>query len=831
MIPEGSLSIEYGWRPMGGDWTSWVALPPSVAGLNTYRFVPALEKAAQFRFRAALTSAGPDYNQTPRLESFQVVHDAAPPDLAVGSLLSSRNHVRPGDTLTYTAAYQNVGGVGAENAVLTCVLPPQFTSLSPDWVETAPGSHTFTYALGNVAAGGGGTARLTARVEQIPEGVESLVTTVAASFPEMTDLDSNSVADPNPGNDSSSLVISATPLAVVGTASATPASGSAVSPTDTIEYQVHLEVRGGTSTSGLVVSAPVDTAKLVQITPLDGGCLEGSTVRWYYLNAVEPGFQATVRFRAQVRRPLANGTTITVGLSASSNDLPAALIGSVTHTVVAHPRLSLSAVADPAGGSAVLRGQNVTYRLTALNDGGAVATETTVTVTLGVGLGLVSTDPPAALSGQTATWNLGALGLDAPLELKMVARVDDNTVHGQTVAKAAQLGASNSAPAPAEVVHQVRVPARLSVTKSVEPATGSVPPGGLLTYRLTVTNLGGETSGMVVATDRLPAYTDDVDGLAQNLALRWELGRLAGSQSATVTYRVRVANPISESVTGIVGLAAKATAPGTSATSGTTITPVSHPVNLWVTVSDGKSTAKPGDVLTYTVEYGNRGAVADGVQLRVRLGEGLEWRGGSGWVPAGGGEFSLNVGRLGTEVRRSTFQAAVAANVPVDDPTFGLRVDSYIGGPPVDSDPHDNQSTDIDILNGPDLSVLSMEPSPARPAVSAPPSGPADSVGGYCAAAGCAVTRPTFRRSIPVSALGPGQRVTVDLPYFMHMASAGLLDLYAQVGVGSNAQHGGFREANEVNSLLSLRRFPVAELGPQSGSYHLPLVGNSSSGQ
>lgn len=869
-VPLGRIDLEYSWRPMGGDWTPWSALPPSVNGANSYAFTPVLENAAQFRFRAAFASAGPDYNRTPRLESFRVVYDAAPADLAVGSLVSNLSHVRPGDSLTYTAAYQNAGGVVAEGARLTCVLPPYLTSMSPAWVETEPGSHMYTYELGDVAAGGSGTAKMTARVEQIPEGVESLLTTVIASYPNMTDLDGYSVGDPNPSNDSYALTISATPLAVVGTVSATPASGSAVSPGDSIEYRLSFEVQGGTGTSGLVVSVPFDSTKLTGVIPLDGGVLEGSTVRWYYLNAVEAGFQATVRFQAQVRRPLANGTTIAIGFSASSTDLPAAIVGSVSHTVVSQPRLSLQPAADPVGGSAVVPGQTITYRLTALNSGGEAAAGAVVTLTLGDGLRPVSTEPAASLSGQTATWSLGALGLDSPRELKIVARVDDNTMHGQTVAVAAQLSASNAGPATAEVAHQVRIPARLSVTKSVEPATGAVPPGGLLTYRLDVTNLGGETSGMVVATDRLPAYTTDVDGLAVNLGLRWELGPLAGSQSATVTYRVRVMDPISESVTAIVGLAAKATAEGTSASSGTTLTPVRHPANLWVTVDDGRNTVKPGDVLAYTVEYGNRGTSIEGVVLQVKLGTGLEWRGGSGWLPAGDGQYTLAVGQLGTEARRTTFQAAVAANVPVNDPTFGLRVDASIASLGAEADPYDNQGVDIDILDGPDLAVVSLEPSPARPtrnqylsfrvvvanegstplsgyetaagldhvvvevyvrpAVSAPPSGPTDSLGGYCPAADCAAPRPAFRQSVPISALGPGQKVTVDFPYVTQLASAGLLDLYAQVDVGSDANNGGFREGNEVNNVFSLRRFLVEEVGPESGSYHLPLVGNSSIG-
>ncbi|NPV07430.1 MAG: DUF11 domain-containing protein [Anaerolineae bacterium] len=859
VLPVGSLHMEYSWKPVGGEWTDWLELGDSVAGQNVATFSPRLESVAQFRFRATFSSVHP-YDRTPRLEAVRVVYDAPPPDLAV-SLSSSKPHVRPGDTVSFTAQYQNVGGVTAEGVEVVCTLPPYLTNLSSGWVEVGP--HTYRFAVGTVAAGGAGSAKITAQVGQIPEGVETLETRATVSFPPMRDLDANLVADPNAANDSASVTVSATPLAITGTLSATPAAGTPVSPGDALEYRLDYTVSGGTGTSGIVISVAVDANKLVEVQPLDGGLMEGSTVRWYFPAAVPAGYQGTVRLQARVKRPLANGTEIALTYVASSNDLPAAAVASISHPVASQPRVTLQGSADPAAGSSVLRGQTITYRFVCLNDGGENASGIAVSASLPPEVQVVSVEPAGTISGQSVAWSLGNLPIDTPRELKIVGRVADTAAHGRIVTVGAQLTGTGVPAVSVQVQHTVRVPAALSIAKTVDPAQ-AVRPGDMLTYRVAVTNLGGEPSGPISVTDPVPSYTSDADGLAVNSMVNWSAQGLAGGQTLVFEHRVRVNDPISESITDIVAGAASASHAGVTVRSGTLRTPVQHWPNLWVTVSDGRTVVKPGDALTYSVHYGNRGGATQGVELVADLGPELEWKGGSGWQPVGDGRYRLIVGALGTEERSASFEARVSPSIDGDDPTLGLRAEVTISGADPDADPHDDRSVDVDIVSGPDLAVLSFTAVPASPfreqyltlqvevgnigpsplgphatqagqeqvilevyarrAVSEPPSGPLDSIGGYCAEAGCQVTRPSFRSAIPIGSLTPGATVTVNFANLLHLTEAGLLDLYAQVDVGGDPVYGGFREGNELNNLASLRRFAVFDLGPESAAYCLPLV-------
>ncbi|MGI6207853.1 MAG: hypothetical protein ACOYEW_06515 [Anaerolineae bacterium] len=861
VLPAGALALEYCWRPVNGSWTSWEPLGDSAPGANRVEFSPRLEDAAQIRFRALFTGDPPDFTRTPRLETLRVVYDAPPADLAV-SLSADRSHVRPGDFVSFTAQYSNIGGVAAQGVEVECILPPYLQNQSLGWMAVGP--QTFRYQVGNVPPGASGTVKLTALVGQIPEGAETLETLTSVSFPPAPDLDGNMVGDPNSANNSSLVSISATPLSITGTASAIPAAGTPLSPADTVEYRLNFAVRGGGGTRDVVLSVALDPNKLVDVQPLDGGYLEGNSVRWYLTGAVPEGYQGSVGLQARVKRPLANGTQIGLVFLGSSPDLPVAAVASLSHPVTSYPRLSMVGNADPSPASAVLRGQTVTYRFTVLNDGGDNASGVSVTAALPPEVQIVSVEPAASVSGQSVAWNLGGLTVDSPRELKIVGRIADTSAHGQKVIVGAELTGTGVPAISAQVQHTVRVPASLTITKTVDPAQGAVLPGQVLTYNVLVTNVGGETSGPITVYDRIPPFTRGLDGSAAGATLSWPVAGLAGGQSQSFQYQVRVDDPISETVREVLAPAAWATHGGVTVKSATLRTPLVHWPNLWVSVSDGRNVVKAGDRLTYTVAYGNYGGQTQDVELVAKLGPGLEWQGGSGWSPVGDGSYRLVVGSLGTEARSASFSARVASSIASNDPTLGLVAEVSIRGAASDADPYDDISKDIDIVAGPDLAILSISTTPASPyqgqylslhvevgnlgadalgpyatgpqsdvvvlevyarrAVSAPPAGPLDSLGGYCADQACGNKRPSFRATIPASSLTPGAKVRVSFPGVLHLSEAGLLDLYAQVDVGGDKVHGGFREGNEVNNLTSLRRFPVASPPPETGPYCLPML-------
>jgi len=153
-------------------------------------------------------------------------------------------------------------------------------------------------------------------------------------------------------------------------------------------------------------------------------------------------------------------------------------------------------------------------------------------------------------------------------------------------------------------------------TKSVSDLNGGQTlPGDTLLYTIVIRNTGGGSATSVVLKDTVSAYLNYVVNsaaptpAATTPALQWNVGTLAAGASATFTFRGVVKRPIANQTevlnkgwitynTGaMTGLSRLVTA---------SITVTSQPMAT-CSKSVNKSTAAPGDTLTYTVTYGNNG--------------------------------------------------------------------------------------------------------------------------------------------------------------------------------------------------------------------------------
>ncbi|MHB0876004.1 MAG: hypothetical protein ACYC5O_08170, partial [Anaerolineae bacterium] len=843
-VPSGTtMTLQYA-TCTNADVCTWAAETISVTGNGSHVPSPALTAVARFRYRLTLTGSDGTATVSPRLETLHVYYDANPPDVGL-TLGSSSTPIRPGgsvapnDTVRYSVDAYNSGGVTAQGVVVTVTLAPQLTFLSGQ----CPDSQTWQSLGGGVyrcpataiAAAAHAAFTINTQVGSIPEDVTVLITTAAAAFPPMQDLDAppKSVGDANPANNTATRSLNAIPLALLGTVSASPAPGS-VSPGQQIEYRLAYRVGGGAgaTVTNVVLNASIDSSRLVNVEPLDGGTLQGNSVRWYRTGPLATGYTETVRFRATVRRPLANGVTVVQSFTGWSYELPSATIGSVTHDVVSVPAPTVQLAAD--SGATIRPGQTVTYTLTCVNSGGIASIDGLATAVLDPALTLLSTDPPAQVDGGQLTWSLGTMEIDTPVALKIVARVADNAVHGQMVTLGASLASTGVPPGSATLQQTVSVPAAIQVTKVAEVAGGYIRPGDALTYRLTFTNVGGETSGQIAASDWVPSYCLGPSGQAGGSLLSWQIGPLAGQESVALSYTVIVSDPLAEQVQAIAGPAANAVAAGATTVSAATSTPVRHWPNLWVAVSDGRYVTDPGRTHDYTVTYGNHGGDGLGGTITLNLGQGLNWVSGDGWQAQADGTYRLAVGSLAQGAQGTAgFRAMVSESLSPNDPNVSLSAECSFTGTEKDSDPYDNEATDVDIISGPDLAVLGVTVAPSAPnrwdslslvvgvgnlgneglaaratkagttevmlevylrrSASSAPSGPGDHLGGYCFDGGCSMLRPVFKRAIPVASLGPGVTRNESFPYLTFAGVAGLYDVYAQIDVDGDSTWGGFR--------------------------------------
>jgi uncharacterized repeat protein (TIGR01451 family) len=158
------------------------------------------------------------------------------------------------------------------------------------------------------------------------------------------------------------------------------------------------------------------------------------------------------------------------------------------------------------------------------------------------------------------------------------------------------------------------------IQKTVIPNT-TVQAGGLLTYTITVTNVGPmTTSGPYTIIDVIPDHTavsDNPDGGNNNgTSISWVLNSsLAQDQQAQVQYSVRVDSPLTDSIAihnqtySVEGGGAVGPVFGSPVSVNVSAAPA-----LSVVKRAGQSTVRPGGTITYTITYSNVGnAIANNV--------------------------------------------------------------------------------------------------------------------------------------------------------------------------------------------------------------------------
>lgn len=250
----------------------------------------------------------------------------------------------------------------------------------------------------------------------------------------------------------------------------------------------------------------------------------------------------------------------------------------------------------------------------------------------------------------------------------------------------------------------------------------SVVPGQVLTYALTVSNLGELDSTGVAVNDVLPACANFVaashGGSHAGGVVTWPAFDLAGGASLERTLTVELANPLplgTEVLTNTASVTDDGTHgadPSLENNSASDVDTVAPLPDLVLDVTDGETEVIPGQVLTYTLTVSNDGAVeASGVIVSDALPdhasllsashEGLADSGLVTW-PA----FTLTAGASVTRTLVISVAGSLPAGVTVITNTATV-IDDGSHGP--DRWPADNTASDVDqVMAAPDL-VLSME--------------------------------------------------------------------------------------------------------------------------
>ncbi|HEV8578898.1 MAG TPA: Calx-beta domain-containing protein [Thermoanaerobaculia bacterium] len=541
----------------------------------------------------------------------------------------------PGDVLLYRIEVANGGNTAATNVALSDPLSAG-TELEAGSIQTSQGTvaseEPVRVDLGEIAAGTSAIVTFRVRIASpFPHALSEVANQASVTSEELPtaltdDPATPAVGDPTVTPVSAAPVLSATKVVVLAGDSD---SDGQPSPGDVLEYQVAVVNTGNTSATGVTFAdtAPAYTLLVPGSVTASAGTVESESPLAVSVGELAAGAQVDVRFQVTIDSVVPAGvTSITNQGAVTSRELPAVLtddpaVGGpadpTVTTIVASPRLGAeltdSLAVDADGDGRPSPGDTFEYRAVVRNTGNTSGTEVVLAVPIPArttpvsGSAATSAGTVAAFDASGLRVEIGEVAGGQAVTVTFRVEVDSTVPSG--VREISAQGTVTSAELPAVLTDDPRVggasdptvtpisasPALTAVKTAIllidADGDGIASPGDTLLYRIEVGNRGNTPATGVQVTDTTPTGTELVADSVQTShgavlsvsPIRVELGEIAPSTAAAVTFQVRIASPFPPSL-GVVSNQASVTStelpdlvtddPATPAVGDPTVTPV-----------------------------------------------------------------------------------------------------------------------------------------------------------------------------------------------------------------------------------------------------------------
>lgn len=487
------------------------------------------------------------------------------------SNLSGNTPAKVGDVLQYSMTFSNTGDDAATGSVLTDPLPADVAYVpgslrvtagantgaktdasGDDQGEYDSGTRTVRVRVGTSATSTAG-GRLT-RSATTTVTFQARVSTAAAGTTLANTASLGYRADTLGTSYTYNTAEVTTPVAQEADVAITKsASPDPVTAGNQVTYT--LTVRNNGPNPAVGVQA-VDTlpagVTYVSSSPSTGSCsVEAQTVTCSLGTLAD---DAVVTIPVVVRVPAGSDATSLTNVARATSTTSDPALGNnsaaVTTTVVRQADVAITKSATPAS---PVPGTDVTYTLTATNDGASRAADVTVTDTLPSGMTVRSArsdDATCTVTGSEVSCAVGTLDPGQSVPVTIVAGVP-SAAGTATLTNVARVTSSTPDPDPSDNADSASVTpaaprADLAVDKRV--VTSPVVAGRSVQYRVTVTNDGPSDAADVTLEDPLPAGLSAASAAPTSGScnvdagtVSCELGRLITGQSAQVTIEARLA--------------------------------------------------------------------------------------------------------------------------------------------------------------------------------------------------------------------------------------------------------------------------------------------------
>ena len=340
------------------------------------------------------------------------------------------------------------------------------------------------------------------------------------------------------------------------------------------------------------------------------------------------GAATAIRFRVEVDPGVPANTVVTnqatINYQGVTTGFPFTSLSTVPAFTIANSVADV-ALAKTVSNPAPNVGDNVTFIVTATDNGPGPATGVTISDLLPPGLQLVNAiTSQGAYDGGTGLWTVGSLANGGVATLTIIATVTSPNPQTNTATishtDSVDPNASNNQASATETPQL----ADLAIAKSVSNPTPNV--GDTITYTVTLTNNGPNNATDVTVTDLLPAgltFVSSSAGLAYDSTTGlWTVGALANGGSAMLTITAMVASPQAALNAAMVSHADQFD-PNTGNNSASALeTP--QQADLAVSKTVDNPTPNVGAVITYTITLTDNGPNgASGITVQDNLPAGV----------------------------------------------------------------------------------------------------------------------------------------------------------------------------------------------------------------
>ncbi len=588
-----------------------------------------------------------------------------------------KDRVVTGEQLTYTLTYSKRGiATNITGTTLTFPVPAGTTFVS------ATGGGVF--AAGNVTWNLGTLPFTQSATQQV-------VVTVNNGLAAGTVIDVNGATITGTGIGPESATATAVTRVAVAPplAVAVEMNGSPLRPSEQGVAEITVSNRSGAPLTGVTLLARVPqalasfTANYINgdgscvIVTNNGICDSGELISWT-LGTLPAGAGVTLTVPIFVAGGAAAGRVITLETLASDDSSNR----SVLQTSIAIDSDGPLTLAVDEDFSPVATGSAMIYTLTYGNRAASSSiTGTTLTFPVPANTTFVSATGGGTLSGGVVTWNLGSVPATQSGQQQVVVTVNNGLVAGTLLqANRATIGGLNSSLVAenARATAVARVATAPPLALGIELNQNPIRPGEQGIAQFTVTNRGDLPLTGVVLQARVPesivSFSANYitgggtcivavnNGLCDSAeGINWNLGTIPAGGGITVSVPVFVENA---ALGGrLLTFEALVNDDGANRAVNQTTIAADTDQPLSLTVDDDKNPVAAGNLQTYTLTYGNRGASSNitGTTLNFPVPAGTSFVSATGGGVLSGGVVTWTLGSLGA-TQSGTQQVVVAVN-------------------------------------------------------------------------------------------------------------------------------------------------------------------------